>query len=728
MTQTATRSFSSGMLSRLKQQPARLLLAAGFALAFTLFGYFRLGLFSPPITSLRKILPAIAVFLALIPLFWLVLNIALDWTARRIPSNQRSWLLVICTLLSAWLTLALPFHLDPYLGWLPSHTLEITALGTKNSLSSGYKITLRGIELGETTMSYLAFDRRGAWTSDPQDAAVLTADGQRGASLHWRGRTSAVTRIFLQRSPAGGMVEISWDGKSQVIDLYAETEASLLHEQSFDLPFDTLLLSRLLATVVLLPAIYLLVCGLYLQPLRSTQPSRQPRFYWLLYALPMIAVWSVFLLIFFPGAMSVDSVIQWGQALTGHYTDHHPAFHTLSIWLLSRLWESPAIVALSQILGLSLAAAWGIKVLENHGLSRRLALLASLLFAVSYPNASMAITLWKDIPYAAAFLVFSLYLFQIAASNGKWLKSWKHAILLGLVSAVIPLLRHNGLPVVLIILPLLALIYRRAARQVVLALAVFAAAYLLVRGPLYRAVNVEQSSSDFLYGTLLGHINAHVKAGTPLLDDEIAYLNSAGITSLDDWRYNCCNILSTMQGVQDWAPLQDDPTKLVTIFTRTLQVNPHINLGHTLCLDEVVFRLSQPHCEMFTHSLYSSRNRTGWIVPNDLVQQASQLPGLVEPVYRFDAWLANHPLLFTIIWRPALYLYLTVLLFALSAVRRRNWRWLLPALPGVLQSFFLLIVNNSQAFRYQYGVYLFGLLSIFIYLLLMRNPQDTPQT
>ena len=51
-----------------------------------------------------------------------------------------------------------------------------------------------------------------------------------------------------------------------------------------------------------------------------------------------IAVWAVYLLAFWPALMTDDSIDQWFQVLTGQLTGHHPPFHTMLNWLVTRLW------------------------------------------------------------------------------------------------------------------------------------------------------------------------------------------------------------------------------------------------------------------------------------------------------------------------------------------------------------------------------------------------------
>ena len=47
--------------------------------------------------------------------------------------------------------------------------------------------------------------------------------------------------------------------------------------------------------------------------------------------LPMLAWWLALL----PGGMSIDSLDQWGQIRSGHWTSHHPVPDTAFVWLTS---------------------------------------------------------------------------------------------------------------------------------------------------------------------------------------------------------------------------------------------------------------------------------------------------------------------------------------------------------------------------------------------------------
>jgi hypothetical protein len=75
----------------------------------------------------------------------------------------------------------------------------------------------------------------------------------------------------------------------------------------------------------------------------TTLPQKRSRWQWIIYSIPMILVWTIYLFTFWPGLMSSDSFGQWHEIVTGVFYDAHPAIHTLTMWLITRLWFSPAI-------------------------------------------------------------------------------------------------------------------------------------------------------------------------------------------------------------------------------------------------------------------------------------------------------------------------------------------------------------------------------------------------
>ena len=199
----------------------------------------------------------------------------------------------------------------------------------------------------------------------------------------------------------------------------------------------------------------------------------------------MITVWGIYLLTFWPGMMSTDSNVQWQQVITGIFSDAHPVFHTLFIWLITRLWFTPAAVAIVQILSLSLTTAWGISLLDEQGLPWAAWTLVAL-FALSPANGDMVIILWKDIPYSTSLFLLSLMILKIVFSQGKWLAKRSTWVWLALVSLCVASFRHNGLPIPFLTLPILILVYKKWWKPLVSSLVLFFALYLLIHGPLYN--------------------------------------------------------------------------------------------------------------------------------------------------------------------------------------------------------------------------------------------------
>ncbi|HEY2291536.1 MAG TPA: hypothetical protein VGM86_12620 [Thermoanaerobaculia bacterium] len=213
-----------------------------------------------------------------------------------------------------------------------------------------------------------------------------------------------------------------------------------------------------------------------------------------------LALWRLF----FPGLMSQDSIIQYGQAVTGQYNDWQPPLMAIVLRAVLGLGGALGLLMLAQCL----AGVFGVRALARESLEllcgdrvppRRaawLALLVLLLLLLPWsPLAFYLMTFWKD-AWAAVFLLWigalAIALFRRGAEP-------RRVALLVVLSALLGLVRHNAVA----ILPLLGLVLwlglRRAGvgRRAALALAAAPLALWLVANPLIDALfRVEKLHPD----------------------------------------------------------------------------------------------------------------------------------------------------------------------------------------------------------------------------------------
>jgi hypothetical protein len=123
-----------------------------------------------------------------------------------------------------------------------------------------------------------------------------------------------------------------------------------------------------------------------------------------------IVVWRLF----FPGLMSTDSVSQYGQALTGSYTDWHPPLMAIVLHFVFSAGGGIGMLMLAQCL----AGAFGVRALAREAIvaalpdrlpARRIEWLALCVLVVlvlpPFPLAFYLMTFWKD-AWAAVLLVW----------------------------------------------------------------------------------------------------------------------------------------------------------------------------------------------------------------------------------------------------------------------------------------------------------------------------------
>ena len=427
----------------------------------------------------------------------------------------------------------------------------------------------------------------------------------------------------------------------------------------------------------------------------------------------MIAVWGIYLLTFFPGMMSTDSNVQWGQIISGQFNDWHPVFHTLSMWLVTRIWLSPAAVVISQILFLSLTVAWGIHLLEEHGLPNWAGWSLAAIFALAPLNGNMVIVLWKDIPYSTSLFLLSLMILKIVLTKGAWMEKRFTWVWLGLVSLCVASFRHNGLPIPIVSLIALLIFYRKSWKELVKAALLIVVLYGIIQGLFYKTLMVEQPKFGFMQDTMMHHIAAHINNGQPLTPEEQALAKY--IFPENHWGYDCCTALPThfSPGYSDLQTSVQGPV-IRKLFIDLAIKEPSVELEHLKCVSSIIWR-SPGFCGANT---VLPGGRTIWIgsVPVKYFSENSLIPSLQKPLSAFLIALRINPNL-TLFVAPAVYLWFGIYATVIFSIRRKNWKGLLFILPIVIQSATFVLINTSDNFRYHYGVYLVGLFGIGLLIL-----------
>jgi hypothetical protein len=399
--------------------------------------------------------------------------------------------------------------------------------------------------------------------------------------------------------------------------------------------------------------------------------------------------------------------------LSARYNDWHPAFHTFTKWLITRLWLSPASVALAQIIALSALAGLGLVLLGRLHVPSAIVWGTCLIFALSPANISMVNTLWKDTAYGIAVLALTLLVLQVVMTRGVRLGERWFCLLFGGVAALVALYRHNGPPAAFGTLVAVAVAYPFQRTRALAALLTALGLWMSVRVPLYDVVGVARSQWVGLQ-PLVHQVAAQIDAGTKVSEAEAGYLDSIRPIA-DHWRYSCYTINPTLfDGRFSAAPIEADPWRFVRLWASLTWRNPGVTLRHLICSSALVWRITEPADNLL-------EGPAVWVSDDDTVivtfgypiagfEPASLLPSYRLPLAKWIMRTVHDPSLSWLFWRPALYLYLSFAGFAVASLTRGDRRFLLCVVPVAVHSLTLAPIVLVEHFRFQYPVFLVGAL------------------
>ena len=204
----------------------------------------------------------------------------------------------------------------------------------------------------------------------------------------------------------------------------------------------------------------------------------------------------------YPGGSSPDTLEQWRQVTTGRFNDWHPFFHTLILWLLSRICNSYSFVHLIHIVAFAVGVAYLFATLHAWGYSPLWAAVFGII-VFSPANQGQLSFASKDTALSILLLFLFTQMVNIYHSDGAWLQKRGNAIAFAALVAASTLVRHNAF---LFTLPLaVGLLFRYPAfrKRSIAAVSAALVLVLAVKIPLSALLKVEKDPTQ-TYGESIG--------------------------------------------------------------------------------------------------------------------------------------------------------------------------------------------------------------------------------
>jgi hypothetical protein len=700
-----------------------------------------------PLAGVKGVLSLLYLSMLFSGLIYLLLFILILPRLSKFSPRAKALWLTGSLLAGMWLAIAIPLPIPPTMS-LITHTLEVIATGQKDPRSQGSEVWVTGLYLTDgNKLDITNFTLGDGWIV--RDGVIVSFQYQ-PAILSWKGAVDGNLRLTLVAHPWSGFAKIILDGSSQELNLYSDPGTS--KEISFQLsptpPWYYYLLTSFCCGVIfmLLVSCFFVILNKKIDRKRqSLQKSSNklsiipPRWKWLLYALPLFIVYIFYLLIYWPGLMSPDSLDQWNQLSTGIFNDWHPVFHTFFEWALTRVWGSPASIALFQIIAMASLVGWGLAEFEKMGTPSWANWITVGIFMVLPDFPVMTSTLWKDVAYSLSILLLSILALKIVFSKGKWLEGKFSWIMVGGAAALVALFRHNGPPVAFGFLILAIVFYPSFWKKWLGALVFGVGLWLMVTGPFYSILGVTkiQEGGTILPAISLFGIEAQVNQDASILNNvESSYLKEILPTS--EWSNYTCDLATVIAFNPELSTDSYNKYKgrLINTFLQLTREHPHTTLNHILCATSYIWRVTQSN-DHYSGSMNNNAGSAAWAMnfvkdngfnPNNFINTYHntafpQIRDFVNNTYR--PFISN--LTHNILSRPAIYLYLMLFSIGLYSFRASSASMLLVAVPSLIQSAVMFAVAMTPELRYQYAVMLVGAL-VFLPLLTIIPKQDIDES
>jgi len=245
--------------------------------------------------------------------------------------------------------------------------------------------------------------------------------------------------------------------------------------------------------------------------------------------------WLIYLLAFFPGTLTNDSISELTTIINDFATlsDHHPILHVIFISipfnignkLFSNINYSVALVTITQMIIMASIFSSLIVFLYKRKINDFILLTITLIFSILPVYGFYSIVMWKDVIFAGTLLLLTMELIKILEkekNNNLKLKNLKCFILISLLCVFF---RNNAIYIYIILAIILLIIKRKYYKTFTVAFAIIFGVYFIVKGPIFTYFNITKSASAEYIGIPLQQIGRMAFKNVKFTKEEEELLN-----------------------------------------------------------------------------------------------------------------------------------------------------------------------------------------------------------
>lgn len=276
-----------------------------------------------------------------------------------------------------------------------------------------------------------------------------------------------------------------------------------------------------------LSMIYCRVESFYLSERIVDKRNEEKKIFFLSFGLVAFIDLIYLFLIDYPGNLTSDSMSQITQILSNNYSNHHPYWHTafVRVWfslgykLFHNINAAVAVFHLVQIIIIALIVAITIITLYKLRIRNHILFVILLCYSVMPYHVCYSATLWKDVLFSEAVLLFIVSLARIFFGIGT---SVVNCVLLGLCGCAICIFRNNGWYAYILFLIAFLFIFKQRYKNVLFAMTVALAISFVMKYPMLSYwMDVKPTETTESYSIPLQQISRVVVNGKSLTEEQI---------------------------------------------------------------------------------------------------------------------------------------------------------------------------------------------------------------